>query len=111
MSSHRDLIAWQIAQETATAIHKYADNSWKPSRAAALDQLRRASLSVVLNLVEGHACGRGPRCRFHLRIAHGSAAEVVAILEFLEGLGDPVTELKAPSRRLAAITYGLWKKS
>ena len=39
------------------------------------DQLKRATLSVEANIVEGYALGTIPLCRRHLRIAFGSAAE------------------------------------
>ncbi|MBA2291280.1 MAG: four helix bundle protein [Gemmatimonadales bacterium] len=104
-------MAWQVARACAIRIHRYADLEWKPQRAAALDQLRRASLSVVLNIVEGHASGRGARCRYHMRIAHGSAVEAAEIIDFLAELGEEVGELLPEARRLAALTYGLWRAS
>jgi four helix bundle protein len=51
------------------------------------DQLRRASLSIVLNIAEG----AGQRSRAHKRhlysIARGSAMESAAILDVLRGTG------------------------
>ncbi|MES2304009.1 MAG: four helix bundle protein [Gemmatimonadota bacterium] len=111
MASYRDLRTWLMARKSAIQIHRYADSHWTPSRAAALDQLRRASLSVTLNIAEGQAFGPGPRCKFHLRVAHGSAVETAETLDFLRELGEPVEDLLSLARQVPALTYRLWKRS
>lgn len=111
MGSHRKLTAWQVAHESALAIYRYVDQRWTPARAAAYDQLRHASLSVPLNIAEGCAVGKGARCRFHLRVAHGSSVETTEILRFLADLGEPVAQLVATADRAAALTYRLWQTS
>ncbi|MGH7583854.1 MAG: four helix bundle protein, partial [Gemmatimonadales bacterium] len=83
MRSHQQLLAWQRAHAVVVGVHRFAATNWHPSYAAVLDQLRRSALSVDLNIVEGFASGQGRRCRYHLRIAFGSAAETVALLELL----------------------------
>ncbi len=111
MASHKQLTAWRLGRDSAIEIHQFADLNWRPQQAAALDQLRRASLSVQLNIAEGYACGVGARCRYHLRIAYGSAVETTELLEFLEALGADVTLLLARSLEVQKVTYALWKKS
>ena len=111
MTSYRDLLAWQVARENALGIYRYADRHWSPQRAAALDQLRRAALSVQLNISEGQASGRGARCKNHLRIALGSAVETHDLLCFLRDLGAEVDELIKTSVRVQQLTYRLWKSS
>lgn len=111
MGTYRELIAWQLAHSNALEIYRHADRHWSPQRAAPLDQLRRAALSVQLNIVEGQACGPGPRCRFHMRVAHGSAVETHALLCFLKELGDQLDELIEVSIRVQQLTYKLWKAS
>ncbi len=108
MPSYRDIFAWQVGRDSALAIHRHADTHWKPQRAAAFDQLRRAALSVILNIAEGYAAGPGPRCRYHFRVAHGSAVETTEILDFLQALDGNVGELASQASRVAAITYRLW---
>ena len=59
-----------------------------------LDQGRRAAQSAVLNLAEG--CYRVGKDRiYHLRVAQGSAAETVAVLDLL-----PVSKAEEHQRRL-----------
>jgi four helix bundle protein len=111
MRSHKGIKAWQLARDNALAIHQFIDMHWRPQQAAALDQLRRASLSVQLNIAEGYASGVGARCRFHLRIAYGSSVETTELLEFLEALGAAVTPLIARSVEVQKVTYALWKNS
>src|SRR5512140_3676888 len=99
MRSHRDLLAWQVARESALGIHRYADGHWSASRAAVFDQIRRASLSVQLNIAEGYASGIGARCRYHLRMAHASAVETTELLEFLGELGSDVDTMLVIARK------------
>ncbi|MEO8478534.1 MAG: four helix bundle protein [Gemmatimonadota bacterium] len=107
MRSHKDLIAWQRARVQTLAVFELAGARWSPSLAAPWDQLRRAALSVQLNLAEGHAMGPGRRCAYHVRIAYGSAVEVTELLELLDCLGLPTRELVAESRRVQALTHAL----
>lgn len=111
MRSHRDLRAWQQANAVAADAFRFADAHWSPRHSTIYDQLRRASLSVALNIVEGFASGPGPRCRNHIRIAYGSAVETTAILEFLTELGLDPQELTARSKHTQALTLRLWQRS
>jgi four helix bundle protein len=111
MRSHRELVAWQVANRSAVAIHRYFDQAWKPQRAAVIEQVRRSSLSVPLNLAEGYAQGRGPRCKFHLRVAFGSAVETYALLEFIIELGGNVSELMPMAAKTQSIALQLLRKT
>ena len=107
MASHRRLIAWQEARRSAQAVHEFADRAWRPQRGAVIEQLRRSALSVMLNLAEGSASGRGPRCRYHYRVAHASAIETAELLDFMLSLDEPVEELIPDARRVVGLTFGL----
>ena len=69
-----------------------------------LDQGRRASESAVLNLAEG--CYRTGKDRaYHLRVAQGSAAETVAVLDLLRVTG--AEDNQHALRRAVAMIQGL----
>ena len=111
MASYKDLRAWHMADDLALAVHQWCDEHWTPQRAAVIEQARRAALSVSLNIAEGYACGPGPRCRYHLRIAHGSAVETAALLDFLHRLRHEVGPLQAQAASSCALSFRLWQRS
>ena len=103
MRSYRQLFVWRRSHEFAVQVNRFCESNWRPARSAAFDQLRRASLSVPINIAEGHALGPGGRCRFHARVAYGSAVEVTALLEFLADVGCEAPELLGRSREIQAL--------
>ncbi len=111
MADYRGLRAWQVANALALEVFRLADQHWSPRYASIWDQLRRAALSVPLNLAEGHAQGPGARCRFHFRVSYGSAIETAALLDFLSRLGIATGTLPQQAESARALTYRLWQKS
>jgi four helix bundle protein len=81
MRDHKSLIAWQRARNVALSVVRLSREHWHPWAGAILYQLQRASLSVQLNIAEGHALKSRSRFRNHLIIAYGSAVETVELLE------------------------------
>jgi four helix bundle protein len=111
MRSHKEIHAWQAARASTLAIQRYAEARWTPARASILDQLRRASLSVMLNIAEGYACGPGARCRWHLKVAYASAVEATDLLELLVELGEDLGGEVELSRRVQALSLRLYRGS
>ena len=75
MHSYKTLEAWKRAHAAVLLVFKATDQARHPRSFALFDQLKRATLSVEANIVEGYALGTIPLCRRHLRTAFGSAAE------------------------------------
>jgi len=80
MHKYRSLAAWQSAHKLCIMVLKTTDRTKIPRTWAVFDQMRRAAVSVEVNIVEGYAFGTSPGFRRHLRIAFGSAAEVEALV-------------------------------
>ena len=95
MRKYRSLIAWQRARELTLHAFTVTSEAYHPRANALFDQLRRAALSVELNIVEGYALGSRAQFVRHLRIAVGSAAEAECAAEVAEKL----QYLPAPATR------------
>ena len=74
-----DLIVWQEARQLSQAIEEWLKEAEGIDRSY-LDQLRRAMLSVELNIAEGFDRFRHTDFHRFLTIAKGSLAEVRALL-------------------------------
>lgn len=79
---YQKLLAWQVADELAKAVYEKTSNFPKEELYGLTSQLRRAALSVPLNIIEGYARNSKNEFRQFLRIALGSLAEVGYLLEF-----------------------------
>jgi four helix bundle protein len=81
MDGYRTLDAWRLAQRLCLSVLEATDGPLPRCAWAISEQLRRAAVSVDVNLVEGYALGTAPLFRRHARIALGSAAETQRLLE------------------------------
>ncbi len=87
MHSYQTLDAWKRAHAAVVLVFRATDQARHPRSFTLFDQLRRATLSVEANIVEGYALGTVPLCRRHLRIAFGSAAEAECQARIARELG------------------------
>jgi four helix bundle protein len=82
----RRLEVYQIALRVLPLAAEIAE--LQPPRYSSLgDQLRRASLSIPLNIAEGSGKRSAPDCRRFYAIARGSAMECAAIIDACTALG------------------------
>lgn len=81
-AAYKRLLVWQIADELVHIIYDLTVNFPKEEMYSLTSQLRRAALSVVANIIEGHARNARNEFRHFLSIALGSLAEVEYYLEF-----------------------------
>lgn len=82
LKGYKNLIAWQNADQLAHKVYDITLMFPKDEIFGLTSQLRRAVLSVPLNIVEGYA--RNSKNEFHrfLSISLGSLAEVEYLLDF-----------------------------
>ena len=75
-----DIKAWQKARELVNEVYSASNSGLFAKDFGLRDQMRRAAVSIMLNIAEGFARKTSREfCQF-LIIAHGSAAEVQAAL-------------------------------
>jgi four helix bundle protein len=81
-----DLICWQKARELVKGIYKLAEPDKFKKDYSLIDQIRRASVSIMLNISEGFALRTSKEFKRHLFLAHGSVAEVQSVLYIAKDL-------------------------
>jgi four helix bundle protein len=111
MERYRALDGWQLAQQLCVGVLDATDGSLPRRAWTVVDQLRRAAVSVDVNLVEGYALGTVPLFRRHARIALGSAAETQRLLAIAAERGylprDVTAVLLSLADRTVACLVGL----
>lgn len=83
----RDLIVWQRSRELAREIYTLTSEFPREELYGMTSQLRRASVSVMSNIAEGHGRGSIPQLMHFLLIARGSNFEVQSQLILASDLG------------------------
>jgi four helix bundle protein len=82
MNGYRQLVIWQLADKLARSVYRATGKFPREEIFGVISQLRRAALSVPLNIVEGYARDNKNEFRNFLRIALGSLAETGYLLVF-----------------------------
>ena len=100
--SFRDLIVWQRSRELSRAVYQLTASFPREELYGLTSQLRRAAVSIMSNIAEGH--GRGTRAQLvhFLCIARGSSFEVQSQLILAADLGYGNAEQIALCDDLAA---------
>ena len=105
--NYRDFIAWQKAMELVTATYELAQKLPSTETYGLASQLRRAAVSVPVNIAEGQGRKSDREFRRYVSIAHGSLRELetevlIAIrLGYVSEIrGHPVLELASETGRL-----------
>lgn len=86
-SSFEEINAWKKAFEVTLDVYRISSNGAFSKDFGLKDQIRRASVSIMANIAEGH--GRRTNSEFanFLNVARGSATEVQSHLHVALGLG------------------------
>jgi four helix bundle protein len=85
--SYRSLLMWGKADELVKSVYCYSKDFPKYELYGLTSQLRRAALSVVLNIVEGYGRSTKGELKRFLDIAFGSLVEVEYLLRLSLDLG------------------------
>ena len=101
MRNHTKLRAFQLADQVALVVYQETRYFPKEEMFGLTSQLRRASVSIASNIVEGSASFSAPDYIHFLDTANGSAREV----EYQVGLALRLGFLPEPAHReLSALT-------
>lgn len=84
---YKRLIVWQKADLLAKKVFIATKSFPKSELFGLTSQIRRAALSVVLNIVEGNARGGDKELVRFLNIAWGSLVEVEYLIDFSKDMG------------------------
>ena len=107
------LLAWRVSHELAKAVYRATQSFPKSELYGIVSQVRRASLSVPTNIVEGAAKRGSAEFRRFLDMAWGSLAEVWYLLLFSQEMGFLTVEQRAALERLrsrtAKLLWGLYR--
>jgi four helix bundle protein len=87
MGDYRELAVWKRGHELALGVYSATKAFPESERYGLTSQIRRASVSVVSNIVEGSARQADREHVRFLRIAHGSICEVQCQLLLSHDLG------------------------
>ncbi len=87
MANYKNLIAWQKAHELAVNVYKITEKFPKKEMFALTLQIRRASLSIPTNTVEGYARKSKKEFVRFINVALGSLAETQYLIEFAVAIG------------------------
>ena len=83
MNTHkfRKLNVWQRSIKFVSLIYKITAEFPKEEKFGLVDQIRRAAVSICLNIAEGSGAGSDAEFRRFLRMSQRSGYEVIAALE------------------------------
>ena len=84
---HRDLDVWKCAMHLAEGVFNATRCFPRAETYGLRSQLRRASASVPSNIAEGHSRGTTREFIRFLRIARGSLAETMPLIELARRVG------------------------
>ena len=98
MGEYRELKIYEKSYKAALAIYRMTETFPKEEKYGIISQMRRASISIALNIAEGNA-KRESKQEFKrfLQMSMGSANEMSVLIDFAKDLGyiDKTTHERA----------------
>lgn len=108
MAKYKNLIVWQKANELALKVYKITEDFPKKETFGIISQLRRAALSVPVNIVEGYGRRTKAELSRFIDMARGSLAETEYLLEFSEQIGYINTDVSEVKSLVEEVGKLLW---
>ncbi len=109
VQDYRDLVAWQKAMDLVPLVYARVKRFPREELHCLSAQMRRAAVSILANIAEGHSRRHTREFIQHLSIARGSSAELATLLDLAIRLGfltqgemTPLRERIFEVRRLTA---------
>ena len=90
--SYEDLEVYQEGYRLVLEVYRMTEGFPSEERHGLTGQLKRAALSVPLNIAEGYGRGREAEFKHFLRNSLGSSNEVVVLLKLARDLGFGETD-------------------
>ena len=107
---YHKLLVWERARELVIQVYARTQEFPISEEFGLKNQLRRASVSVVLNIVEGYRRSTRKDYLHFLNIAEGSIHEIEAALELASDLGFLSREnYNSIENKRGEVAYLLWK--
>ena len=110
IQSFRDLDVWHKSMDLAVRVYQATEKFPRSETFGLASQMRRAATSIPSNIAEGKAIG-GLSYSRHLKIAHGSEAELQTQIELARRLtfmvDDQATALLSHASEVGRMLVGL----
>lgn len=110
---HKKLVAWQEAMELVRLIYVFASELPSEEKFNIISQLKRAAVSIPLNIAEGAGRNSGQEFKHFLHISRGSLSEVNTVLDLCVLLefcaSERIKPINEQEQKCAALVNGLIK--
>ena len=114
MRAHKNLLVWQEAIELTKIIYTFSMQLPKEERYGIQSQIKRAAVSVALNIAEGAARKTEKEYLQFLYISRGSLSEIDTLLTLIVGLAflkpELIKEAQDKNDKVSALLNGLINK-
>lgn len=112
MAKYKNLIVWQKANDLALMVYKLTDD-FPQEMFGLTNQIRRAVLSIPVNIVEGYGRRSKQELSRFIDIARGSLAETEYLLEFSQQVGyinQDISNIKSLIEEVGKLLWSFQRK-
>ena len=112
ISSHKDLVVWQVSMDLVTNIYLLSKNFPSDERYGLVSQMRRCAISIPSNIAEGAGRLSSPDFKKFLYYSLGSCSELETQVMISNKIGylEDTSELLGKLNYIKSMLSGLIKK-